>query len=303
MKAKSLQIRTEATELLRTAASFGPGHRGNRQNASPKERAMLRDDLEALGLDPPQYLTEEQVWVDRSAKLFEAGSYPDKGIEVSTQDLERLTKNFDLPVPVLIEHGKSPLDIGYLTSVQVSGNDLIGTIALTKEANDLIDSSGAKALSLGLSADLLEIQEVSLVKNPRIRSAQIFTGEVFTDTIDWKSAYDELLAKTRTGNVINELNRLVTDEKLVPAQIPFAEALLGINQSVQFNGESQPIATLVLALIESAPKVGLFRELAPSGPESSPLHPDERAFYDRYFSGLSLEEIAKNRPEGGNQQH
>lgn len=117
--------------------------------------------------------------VRREAKLFEAGDYPDKGVTVLPEDLADLAARFQRPVPILIEHTDSPLALGFLESVRADGTELFGTVALSEEANCLIEQSGADSLSLGLSPDLREIQEVSLVRHPRVPSARLFAGPIF----------------------------------------------------------------------------------------------------------------------------
>src|SRR5687767_10849414 len=115
-------------------------------------------------------------WIERSAKLFEAGEFPEKGVSITPEQLAGLAGAFQDPVPVLIEHSESPLELGYLTSVQVMGDELFGTVSFTPEAHVLVERSGARSLSLGLTPDLTRIREVSLVRNPRIESAQLFSG-------------------------------------------------------------------------------------------------------------------------------
>ncbi|MFY9234652.1 MAG: hypothetical protein WAO58_09355 [Fimbriimonadaceae bacterium] len=119
---------------------------------------------------------EDGRWIERSAKLFETGDYPDKGVTITIENLNALADGFGEPVPVLIEHADSPLELGFLTGVQALGEELFGTVSLTPEANSLVERSGARALSLGLSPDLTAIREVSLVRNPRVESAQLYSG-------------------------------------------------------------------------------------------------------------------------------
>lgn len=242
-------------------------------------------------------MDKEQTWVDRRAKLFEAGDYPDKGLTVTQDDLDRLSKTFDLPVPVLIEHANNPLEIGYLTDVESNHGELFGTLTLTREANDLVEASQAHALSLGLDSNLTQIQEVSLVKNPRVATARMFTGEVLEPQVDWKTEYERLKALESQRDARHRLQALVQEGRLLPVQLPFAEALIGQAGSVQFDGETRPLSHIVLSLLESAPAHTLLREHAPGATGGPTLPPDEQAFYDRYFAGLSIEDIARNRTQ------
>jgi hypothetical protein len=273
----------ERGALMRAAAELGPGYRGRRRDGAREERLDLARRLEELGERPPDYLEAPRSWIDREGRLFEAGSYPDKRATLDASDLAALAERFDLPVPVLIEHAASPLEIGYLTAVRADGPGLTGTFALTPEANALIERSGARGLSLGLSPDLKTIREVSLVRHPRVASAALFSeGPVFEGALDgaWR---DRIAGWVREG-------------RLSPAQAPIAEALLALPGDVRFGEDGVPVADLVARLIEAGRGHGLFRETAPdpAKPEA-PMDGPEAAFYARYFPGLDLAEIAKRR--------
>lgn len=284
-------LKPTSVALLREVATFGPGHQGKRQTLDEPRRGEICAALDAEHIDRPPFLERHHVWVDREAKLFESGEYPDKGLTVTPDQIQTLADNFDLPVPVLIEHSRSPLELGYLTQVEARGGQLFGTVSLTKEANDLIESSGAHSLSLGLSEDLSRIVEVSLVKKPRIASARIFNGEVIAAPVDWQAKYQELLAKS---------SRIAWDDflhqgKLTPAQVPFAAALLGSGHAVEFDGDSVPVGRVFQRFLEAAPTHDRFTELAFGGSEiPHNLDPEAAAFYQRYFPGTSLEEIARH---------
>lgn len=294
-------------ELLREAAKLGPGHRGERIASTFSRRTTLADELTEAGLDAPPYLKQESEWVERRAKLFEAGDYPDKGVNVDVTHLNALATAFDLPVPILIEHAESPLEIGYLTQVEHVGNELFGTLSLTTEANDLVERSGSKSLSLGLAPDLTEIREVSLVRNPRVASAQLFSAGVRFDStielhgsgVNWQRKYDQLLRERRSEEAGRQVTSFVAEGKLTPAQAPLATALLASDEGVQFDGETQPLAGLLLRLLQSQPSHKMFGERAPVPPAQDYsqhlMMPEEVAFYQKHFPGISLDEIAKRR--------
>lgn len=287
----------EAIEGLRRAASWGPGYLGTREPASDSERTQLADQLALAGEEVPTYLQASPNWVDRRAKLFEVGEYPDKGVTVLPAHLEQLAANFDLPVPVLIEHAKSPLEIGYLTSLEADGDELFGTIALTEQAHGLIESSGARSLSLGLDSDLTQVREVSLVRSPRIASARLFSSPVEFAHVwqtDWQSERSQYMASK------NEewLEGLVAQGRALPAQLPHARALLACEEGVSFDGGKVPVSRLVRALLECGPVHSLFTRTVPEkGPAVSALPPEEADFYRRHFPGVSLEEIALRRKD------
>ncbi len=272
-------------------------------------------------------------WIHRRAKLFEAGEYPDKGVTVTAEHLCALATSFDTPVPLLIEHAQTPLQMGYLTSVLQEGIELFGTVCLTPEADALVESSGAKSLSLGLAPDLSSIREVSLVRNPRVQSARLFGGEVVFEGAIWDeggegnegdgsdrgergteftpsasppsppsskpaSSLEQEWLRLRSAQVDQEVDQLMREGRICPAQCQFAKALLQSEDTIAFDGEAKPVRQLVRAFLDRQPRMNLFAELAPAPPTdySSPLLlPEEAAFYRKHFPEVPLDEIAKRR--------
>lgn len=301
--ASNNETMTSPYELLKRAAQCGPGYRGERQSLDPQETFALAVQMKEAQLEPPSYLESDTEWIDRKAKLFEAGEYPDKGITIKPSDIHRLASNFDLPVPVLIEHAESPLELGFLTQVEAAGNELFGIVTLTQEAESLVQKSGASSLSLGLSPDLNEIREVSLVRNPRIPSARLFSDGLFyltaslEGTIDWKARYEDLAKQKQDEAAACSLEQYVKEGKLVPAQVPFAKAILLEPTTIEFNGELRPVRQLLIDLIERQPPSSLYTETASQNATSPPegMLPEETEFYQRYFPDLSLDVIAKGK--------
>ncbi|MFQ3588019.1 MAG: hypothetical protein SNJ76_10220 [Fimbriimonadaceae bacterium] len=299
-------------DLWLVAAEAGPGFRGRRRILTEGEAQALADAFRESGAEPPAFLERDTEWVDREAKLFEAGKYPDKGVEVTRDDIVALAANFREPVPVLIEHAASPLDLGYLTDVEARGDSLFGTISLTREADSLVRRSGAKALSLGVSSDLRQIREVSLVRHPRVADARLFCIACRWDQADppepedgiWRRRCEELEGAARRERREQRLSELVRAGRLVPAQVPFARAILGLDDTVEFDGSRQPIRELFIAVLERQPPLKLFGEIAPtasdageagSGGDDALLLPEEAAFYRRYFPDVRLDEIAQRK--------
>lgn len=285
-------------ELAQRAARIGPGYRGRREQASAEERLALEMAFRDAGAESPTFLAQETTWVERRAKLFEAGEFPDKGVTITPTMLKDLEKNFDLPVPILIEHAASPLELGYLIEVEALSGELFGTIALTPEANALVERSGAKSLSLGLSAELAEIREVSLVRNPRIADAKLFFAGTLEGVAEWQAKYEELQANVRREAAERKAESLVREGRLTPAQLPFAVALLQSEDTVEFGRERKPVSKLFSQFVEARPPSALFGELAPStltDPSASLMLPEEADFYRRYFPEVSLDQIAAKR--------
>jgi len=309
-------VSPELQSLLRQAAELGPGYQGRRRTASETEREALKQALIEFDVDVPAFFDAGQDWIERRAKLFESGDYPDKGVSMTPEALQKLASGFDLPVPVLIEHAASPLELGYLTSVEALGSELFGTVSLTPEANALVDRSGAHALSVGLTPELDAIREVSLVRNPRVASARLFTGSLVAqisnrqpadpeaaplaqgNSTDWQARYEELRRQAREQEVDREIDSMVRAGRLTPAQVPFARALLSAEAAVEFDGESKPLRQLLLGLLERQPAHSLFKETAPQPTQAGDralLLPEEVAFYQHHFPGVSLDSIAAMR--------
>jgi hypothetical protein len=301
---------TFRSDLLRRAAEAGPGYRGRREALDPGVRRALAEEIALIGEAVPAYLESPSDWVDRRAKLFEAGEYPDKKVTIQESDLKRLADGFDLPVPVLIEHAHSPLELGYLTNVEAVGKELFGTISLTEEANALVEKSGARSLSLGLSKDMAEIREVSLVRKPRVQTAKLFNAELkfwaeletfdrsdLSERTDWKARYNELTSKVQAEEAARRVSELVRSGRLTPAQIPFATALLQSGGTIDFAGESRPVHELLIAMLEKQPPHALFTELAPASSSSAEalFLPEEAAFYRKHFPDVSLDVIAQRK--------
>ena len=285
-------------ELTQRAARVGPGYRGRREQASEDELRALQTAFRDAGADPPAFLDQDVKWVERRAKLFEAGDFPDKGVTITPAMLKALEKNFDLPVPILIEHAASPLELGYLIEVEALKDELFGTIALTPEADALVERSGAKSLSLGLTAELSEIREVSLVRNPRVPDAKLFFAGSLEGTAEWQTRFEELEARVRCEAAERTAEALVREGRLSPAQLPFAVALLQSEDTVAFGRERKPVSRLFALFVEARPPGALFGELAPatlSDPSTMLMLPEEADFYKRYFPDVSLDQIAAKR--------
>jgi hypothetical protein len=117
-------------------------------------------------------------FVEREARLFEAGDYPDKGITVTEEDLDRIVRDFT-EVPIKIEHTSTPFDgfLGTARRIWRKGRELWADLVFPKPAWELAESAGARKLSVGLKRDKSGIAEVSLVSTPRVASAQVFSGD------------------------------------------------------------------------------------------------------------------------------
>lgn len=273
------KIQLQPSESLWNRAwRAGPGWRGKREPLSPDEQEALKAEFAASGLEWPAFLETPLEWVSRRAKLFEVGDYPDKEVSMERSDLVALADAMKSPIPIWIEHAESPLALGFITDLWVEGHDLMGTTSLTREAFALIETSGAHSLSVGLSPDLSEIREVSLVSEPRIPDARIF--------------------RARPQEVAERVEALIGQGKLWPHQRDLAEAILGQSESLRFSGVTMTWGDAVERLLKAAPGHKLFRQIAPVADqeaEAALLLPEEADFYRRHFPGLDLNAIAAQR--------
>ena len=222
--------------------------------------------------------------IEREAKLFEAGSYPDRGIEITEEDLDRIIEGTG-EAPVRIEHTDTPFDgaIGFLKSVYRKGKELFGKLSFTRAAWELIAASNAKRLSVAIKKDKSGIAEVSLVREPRVADAAVFGGQeviVFDSPLLEQDGPGEVefadqsevirlraeLADKEADRVIDDLKRA---GKLVPASEVFARAILRSGESsvITFAGEDTPVSDVFRMFLESQPKVIEFSELAPAAPD------------------------------------
>lgn len=142
--------------------------------------------------------------VTRTAKLFEVGDYPDKGIKITTDALDSIVAGF-ASIPVKVEHSNTPFDgsLGDCTKIWRDGNDLKGEIGFSPEAWGLIDKAGARKLSIGIKKDLSALTEVSLVKNPRIAGAAVFDDRIEMTTGELEEIITMDNTEPETEPVIN----------------------------------------------------------------------------------------------------
>lgn len=287
-------VESISPEMQQWIAAAGPGYQGERRTLSPNQADLVRRAYTAAKRPLPAFLTDSTRWVDRKAKLFEAGEYADKGVSITESDLDAIVARFNLPVTVLIEHAENPLEIGYVTMIWREGNSLMGKVALTFEADALIRRSKATSLSVGLSEDLNELQEVSLVRSPRVVDARLFraAGCELQETVD-----EPPRASPKVGAA--SIERWLKEGRILPSQVVPLKAILAVSAHPTF-AESSSLLENLEAFLHALPTHRLFTELArePQEDSSALFLPEERAFYARYFPGVSLDEIAhrKGRP-------
>lgn len=226
--------------------------------------------------------------IEREAKLIEAGSYPDRGIDITEDDLDRIAEGTS-EAPVRIEHMATPFDgaLGVLKGVYRRGKELFGRLQFTRAAWELITRADARRLSVAVRKDKSGIAEVSLVREPRIADAAVFASsgvvafaaaelspgaDASFDVEHSTFGSDEVaglrlkLAEQRTEHMIDEFKR---EGKIAPAAEILAYALLKADDAgaITFGGQPTPVSRLFEWFLQSQPKVIEFAELAPADPD------------------------------------
>lgn len=250
--------------------------------------------------------------VIREAKLFEAGDYPDRGIEITEEDLDRIAGGTSC-APVRIEHAPSPFDgaIGVLKSVYRRGRELFGQLEFTRAAWELIRQAGARRLSVAIARDKSSIAEVSLVRTPRIPDAAVFSAgaalQLAETDIDLEAGFSEqqstesvpAVEDSECDRLRRELTRhraertvdkLMRAGKLTPGSATFALALLeaDLSNTVTFADAPVPVAELFRRFIEAQPKVIEFAELA-----GADAVPEEPGIFEKL--GVTSARVEKHR--------
>ncbi len=136
---------------------------------------LKRHDYKPLELEPAtgEFSTDT---IERDALLMEAGEYPDKEMIVSETTLRDMAES-GVGAPVIVEH-RPTLILGWVKELYRKGKQLWGRLMLKPHANQLIEESGVKGLSVGLIKQpngRVRLREVSLTLTPRVETAQLFT--------------------------------------------------------------------------------------------------------------------------------
>ncbi|MEN6358344.1 MAG: hypothetical protein ABFD83_14825 [Armatimonadota bacterium] len=150
-------------------------------------------------------------FIERPVKLFEAGSYPDKDIEVTEDDLDNIVAN-TTEAPIGIEHVPTPFDgaMGIVKNVYRKGKELMGTLRTPAHVWSLMEAAKAKKVSVTIPREKDRLLEVSIVQNPRVASASVFADGRITFTgsvvqMGWDGLTDDQVtslfrAKLGTGS-------------------------------------------------------------------------------------------------------
>lgn len=155
------------------------------------ERFVKEHNLEPIKIEPAQERSDapaenaerQPSLIERVARLFRAGFYPTKNVQISENDLDKIIAN-SKDVPVVVEH-KPTLLLGKVKELYRKGKELWGKLWLKPEAATLLDENEARSLSVAIDLNEMRLHEVSVVKSPQVADAQIFScTETVIDTCE-----------------------------------------------------------------------------------------------------------------------
>ena len=261
---------------------------------------------------------------ERTARLLEAGDYPDKGLHLTGEDLDGIVARFSgagsetFPVPVKVEHVDSPLDpLGHVKRVWRDGGALFGTLSFPDDLAAFLRRRGAAKLSVGLTRVPLALREVSLVLKPRVAGAVLMGEEVPGGPNPAASSDPSLLGKGEEKTEEGEIGRLRAelrrrDEqilmrevdaqvaafkaqgRIVPASEAPARALLAAEgeASVTLSEGPESIGRVFKRFLEAQPPAVTFGEaMAAVGEGVSVFTQDEHTFLSKRL-GVDPDRVA-----------
>jgi hypothetical protein len=206
---------------------------------SPAKLALVRGRIKAACRRWGIEISEEhsmQSEVVREAKLFEAGQYPDRGIEFTEADLDAVVAGFKPGgVPVRVEHGMSPWDgkMGRVVAVWRAGRDLMARISWPRAVWDFLCAMGTKSLSVGFDYRSRRLVEVSVVDKPRVLTARAFGDSVlvFSAAISCETGGKRKMAED-LDLVVSMAEERGRTEGRAAAETQFAEREKGLTRTI-----------------------------------------------------------------------
>ena len=137
-----------------------------------------------ISMDAPAVFafSDSEMSAERDALLLECGTYPDKGLTVTEDDLDAIVGRFSADgAPVKVEHMDTPLDpLGRVQKIWRDGSVLMAKLLFPPDMASFLRRRGVQKLSVGLSREAvglgssLSLAEVSLVLKPRVLAAAMF---------------------------------------------------------------------------------------------------------------------------------
>lgn len=160
--------------------------------------------------------SEEGQDLLKDAELFSTGKH--RGRNYTSKDLHALVSSFNKEdmIPIQLDHSESAKDtVGFLESVKVVGEKLMGTVRIIEDSiKQRVQKGLAKKVSISFYTDEKgnpsKIREVSLVAFPQLKGAQLFHEQAH-------SRFTELNAK------LAEMDKLIESLSDKPKQVASIE--------------------------------------------------------------------------------
>ncbi len=227
--------------------------------------------------------------VKRIAKLFEAGHYPERGLQIEPQQISQIVQQFQAPIPITVEHLGGQWRLGELVEVWPHGEELLGRLELSTEADALLQRLGIFGLSVGLDPGCERLLELSVTEAPRVPDARIFRKQqdrIFGGEILMESTHELL-------HVDRQLEQWLQQGRITPAAEPFARALLEMGETMQFREGQNSVAALFSQFVSAMPQAVVFGELTPGQAAAGDgLSSTQREFLAKHWSDVPAEQIA-----------
>lgn len=226
--------------------------------------------------------------VRRVAKLFEAGCYPERNLEIAADQITAIAARFTAPVSVTLEHIGGRWQLGELTEVWSHDEELLGNISLCDEADAFLRRMGIAGLSVCLDADCQRLLEVSVTDNPRVADARMFTDQ------NRSTFRGEIIMNKQAETVENQqVADWLHQGRITPAAVPYAKTLLGMNDAVQFHDGTNSAASVFSQFMAAMPPVINYGELGEAAAQPEvPLSAEQRRFLSRHWPDIPAEQIA-----------
>lgn len=227
--------------------------------------------------------------VKRVAKLFEAGSYPERNLQIEPQQITQIAQQFQAPVPVTVEHLGGQWNLGELVEVWPHGSELLGHLELSTEADALLRRLGIFGLSVCLDSGCDRLLEVSVTETPRVSDARIFRKQ-----LDPVFGGEILMTNPQEALPVNrQIAEWLQQGRITPGAEPYARALLEMGEVMQFREDQSSVAALFSQFVAAMPQAVLFGELSEASLTSGDgLSSSQRQFLAKHWPDVPAEQIS-----------
>lgn len=146
----------------------------------------------------------------RYGKIFQAGIFPERNLEVTPEDIKKCIENTQLPVPISDNHldadGKKSVFDGKLGSVTRIYADptfttIFGEVEWPAWVEEAFPKDEQKKVSVWFDGDTYALKSVSLTENPRIKDAGFFERLAFS--------YNNSLSDSEETMTVEEIKKAV----------------------------------------------------------------------------------------------